>query len=344
MQSFYFWFFLAIRSVFILGGTADRLEQIVELSARSINNVITLDDETYTHYAMNKPNPYSLIVFMTAAHPKFKCSVCKAHDTEFQLLASSYKRAMKAEGRKEDVFFVRLDYESSQNVFQRYETNSVPVLFHLGGAGSEGAAHSAAAVAASTSGKGYHILHRDKFQMNSDVSAESMATFVRARCGANIPIERSRISVYITILVLFGIVSTLVKPIINSLEGVLLPMLRYKPLWTFLSLGVYTCAISGLIFDIIRSPQFYYADPRSGQYMFFYPQSGSQFVIEGFIIGGLNLCCAAALIFLTIKAPVIKSEQARLIAIVAGMAVFLLCFNQVKGLYRMKNRWYGSSM
>lgn len=78
--------------------------------------------------------------------------------------------------------------------------------------------------------------------------------------------------------------------------------------------------------------------------MFFYPQSGSQFVVEGFIIGFLNLGCAAALIFLTIKAPILKNEQYRLMAVTGGVMMFILCFSQVKGLYVMKNRWYGSQM
>jgi hypothetical protein len=73
---------------------------------------------------------------------------------------------------------------------------------------------------------------------------------------------------------------------------------QMKWLWIVICLGVYTCAISGLIFDIIRNPPTYYANPNNGQVMFFYPQSGSQFVVEGFIIGFLNVGCSVALIYL----------------------------------------------
>jgi len=319
------------------GGQADKLTQISELAAKSSSNVITLDDDTYDYFALNKPNPYSLIVFMTAAHPKFKCSVCRAHDAEFQLLAASYKETMRAEGKKESLFFVRLDFQASQKVFGNYDINSVPVVFHMGGVGSE------SAIAVAETGKDYHILLRDRFQgAGADVSAESMASFLRARAGVNVAIKRSQIGMYVFILVLFGIVAACVRPVINSLDTFFLPMLRYTPLWAVISLGVYTCAISGLIFDIIRNPPLYHHDGRSGQLLFFYPQSGSQFVVEGFVIGFLNLGCAAALIFLTIKAPVMKDSNMRMVAVLAGMAMFLLCFNQVKELYRMKNRWYGS--
>jgi hypothetical protein len=77
--------------------------------------------------------------------------------------------------------------------------------------------------------------------------------------------------------------------------------------------------------------------------MLFYPQSGSQFVAEGFIIGFLNLMCAGSLIFVAAAAPKFKTENNRSAAVIGGMIVFTLCFLQIRGLYVMKNRWYGSN-
>lgn len=224
------------------GGSSEstKLNQITELASKSTNNVITLDDETYAYYAINKPNPYSLIVFLTAAHPKFKCHICKALDREFQLLANTYKQTMKAEGKPQRLFFVRLDYESSSQIFQKYEISSVPLIFHVGGEAVAG---------------DYHILIRDKFQLPTDFDAESMLSFVKDRADVTLTIKRSQIYSYIALIALFSLIAACVKPVINNLETFFLPMLRYKPLWAFVSLGVYTCAISGMIFDIIRNPQ-----------------------------------------------------------------------------------------
>jgi len=226
--------------------TGDKLAQIRQLASKSTSNVISLDDETYAYYAINKPNPYSLIVFLTASHPKFKCAICKSLDREFQLLADTYKRTMKAEGKDQKLFFLRLDYESSSQVFQKYEVNSVPVIFHIGGAGSE---------SGSPDGRDYHILHRDKYQVPSEADAESMASFLRDRAGVSLTIKRSQILAYVMLLLLFAAVAACVRPVINNLDTFFLPLVRYKALWIFVSLGVYTCAISGLIFDIIRNPQ-----------------------------------------------------------------------------------------
>ena len=87
----------------------------------------------------------------------------------------------------------------------------------------------------------------------------------------------------------------------------------------------------------------YHADGRTGQIMFFYPQSGSQFVVEGFIIGFLNLGCAAALIFLGGFAPNIKSNNIRNYGLLASIFIFSFCFIQIRSLYIMKNRWYGTA-
>jgi hypothetical protein len=76
--------------------------------------------------------------------------------------------------------------------------------------------------------------------------------------------------------------------------------------------------------------------------MLFYPQANSQFVAEGFIIGFLNLMCGGSLIFIAVAAPKFKSENNRSAAIIGGMTVFTICFMAIRGLYKMKNQWYGS--
>ena len=86
----------------------------------------------------------------------------------------------------------------------------------------------------------------------------------------------------------------------------------------------------------------YFTDQRTGQITLFYPQSGSQFVAEGFVIGFLNLMCGGALIFIAYAAPKFKSESNRSAAVIGSMIVFIICFSQIRGFYKMKNRWYGS--
>ena len=245
------------------------------------------------------------------------------------LLAGSYAQSVRESGSSEEVFFLRLDYESSSRVFNSYQVQSVPLLFHI-------PPHTGA----EKSGKEFEIAARDRYQVPSDPDAESLAGFLADRTGINVKITRSMMTAYITLIVLFAVMAALVRPVINSLPF-WLRLVQWKPLWMVISYGIYTCAISGLIFDIIRSPQMYYANPETGQIMFFYPQSGNQFVVEGFIIGFLNLACAGCLIGLTVFAPKIKDEQTRTFTMIGCVLAFIFCFRSVRSLYTMKNPWYG---
>ena len=306
------------------------MAQISELAANSKGHVISLDDATFAYYAVNRPRPYTLFVFMTASAAKFKCTVCQVLDREFQLLAESYHAGVKKSKGSENVFFIKLDYEQSSKIFNSYQVMSVPLIYHINPHHGDREGES-----------DYDIAQRDRLQIpQQDVDAEMIANFVRERAGVSITIQRSMIGVYVGLLVVFGIVAALVKPIIDSLPF-WLSVLRMKPLWITVSVGVYTCAISGFIFDIIRSPPMYHSTNK-GEIMFFYPQSGNQFVVEGFIIGFLNLLCGGALIFIAVAAPKFKSEGNRSAAVIGGMLLFTFCFLQIRGFYKMKNRWYGS--
>jgi hypothetical protein len=201
-----------------------------------------LDDSTFNYYAISKPRPYSLIVFLTANHPKFKCSICKQIDNELTLLAESYERELKETSAEKNLFFLRLDYESSQKVFESYGLKSVPMLFHI------------SPNSQNEKGREYEVSPRDKYQVPQDPDAESIATFLRDRTGISIKIKRSMLYAYFVMIVFFAVIAASVQPVINSLPF-WLSIVQSKLLWLIISGGIYTCAISGLIFDIIRSPQ-----------------------------------------------------------------------------------------
>ena len=67
--------------------------------------------------------------------------------------------------------------------------------------------------------------------------------------------------------------------------------------------------------------------------MFIYPQSGNQFVVEGFIIGFLNILCALLLIFMTVGATRFKSESIPYY-VIGSMIFAFFSFYSVKSLYK----------
>lgn len=210
--------------------------------------MITLDDSTYNYYAVNKPRPYSLIVLFTAAHPKFKCTICKQLDSEMSLVAQAYANSLSGKNEEPSVYFLRLDYENAPKTFQSYGINSVPLLFHISPFATLGVDGKP------VSSKEFQISGRDKFQIPQSPDAESIASFLRDRTGVSVEIKRSMFWSYVLLLILFGLMAAAVRPVLNSLPF-LLSLVRVKFIWVLISSGIYTCAISGLIFDIIRSPQ-----------------------------------------------------------------------------------------
>lgn len=221
---------------------ATKLIQITKLAKNSAHNVIELDDATYPHYALHKPYSYSLVVFYTASHSKFRCTVCKQSEKEFQLLASSYAKLIKDEKKDPSVFFIKLDYQSSSKIFNGYQLSSVPAIYYLGPKFRD------------NEHGDYQVAIRDRYQFPMEPDAESIANFVRDRTKIAIPIHRSMWFVYFFTVVLFGVLLALIQPIISMMPTIM-NIIQFKPIWYVVSIGVYTCAISGLIYDIIRNPQ-----------------------------------------------------------------------------------------
>ena len=218
------------------------------MAAKSKGNVLTLDDATYSYYAITKPRPYTLVVFLTAAHAKFKCVVCKTLDREFHTLADAYSTSIKASGEQPNIFFVRIDYESAPQTFKKYDVMTVPLVYFINPTtvGTDGGGD----------GGEYSVSARDKYPspVPAEVDAEALSNFVRDRVGITITIKRSMIWAYFVLIVVFIVIALLVQPAINALPF-WLQIVQSKVLWQVVSAAIYTCAISGLIFDIIRSPQ-----------------------------------------------------------------------------------------
>lgn len=143
---------------------------------------------------------------------------------------------------------MRVDYESSPRIFQSYNLNSVPFIFYVEShlarsSGSRKPVHD-----------DYFVESRNKYQVEANPSAEALSAFLRGRSGLVIDIKRSMLPLYSVLTVGFIVTAAMIHPIIKNLP-LALKIVQSKSLWMIVSAGVYTCAISGLIYDIIRSPQ-----------------------------------------------------------------------------------------
>jgi len=299
--------------------------QLFNLARDQSDYVVELNDGTYDFYMTETPRPYSVVVLFTANHPRYKCTVCKSTVSEFRVMASSYAMSLSGGMQGDEIFFVVVDIDSSRGVFEKYKFTTVPQLFVVPPSGSQEPP--------------YQVNPKRSFMMDSQPDAEKMAKFVQSQLGVHITITRSITKVVIMLIVLFGGLALLIKPVINRLDF-FLGLIRKKVLWMFVSLGLYTTSISGMIYDIIRNPPPFFLNHQTGQIVFFHPQSNQQFVIEGFIIGFLNVGCAVALICLCTFMKRFKDSQNRSTFIGACFTTFVILLYSIISLYRVKNRWY----
>jgi hypothetical protein len=80
---------------------------------------------------------------------------------------------------------------------------------------------------------------------------------VAAGAGVNIDIYRSPYGVIALMLVMLAVLALSARHLIELLPF-FLRKIQNKYLWMVVSLGFYTCSISGLVFDIIRGPPPFY--------------------------------------------------------------------------------------
>ena len=309
-------------------GAGERLDNLRALAAQSSSGLIELDDTNYEYFAIDKPRDYNLIVFLTANNPKYKCEVCKLTNDQVLSVASEFRRSVAKNTAESDTFFIKLDFEHGGQVFTQYKLQTVPILFYLSKRDGMGDGKSA-----------YNIPLRDRYSFPELTDEHKIAEWVSYKTDVTVVIAKSMIMVYVMTILCFGGIAALVPYIINSLDTFWLPLVQSKALWVIVSGGVYICSISGLMYDIIRSPPWYHHDSR-GTY-FFYPQSQQQFILEGFIVGLLNIGCAGALLWTVVSAPRLQTAEKRLMGMIGGIATFIALFWQVRNLYVMKNRWYG---
>lgn len=104
--------------------------------------------------------------------------------------------------------------------------------------------------------------------------------------------------------------------------------------------GIYYIAVSGVLYDIIRGVPPFGFDPVKKRMIFFAQSSGTQYVVEGLIIGGANVLAALSAVLLVRVVPKLANEQWRVGAtVLCSMGVVGgFWFNLMQ--YTYKNPWY----
>lgn len=304
----------------------EKLEQLLERSAQ--RPFIILNGDDFRKFVGDPPRPYDLVVFLTSKSGS--CAFCNEIRPEVELAANAFEVARYDNSTTplHHVFFVELDGSRYHDLFTQFGLQTVPHLLFV--------EHQL-----NNKRKKWEKLFSDRFNLNRGWGAENLIKSVSARLGLKIKFERPPAPVDWTFLLLVTTVlaaavsffATIGRPYIDT-------YLRNRYIYLFGALAFYAFCISGGMYNHIQGVPF--SQPNhDGSMSFINPSSGTQYGAESWIIGFVNIVCAAALILMNTRLLKIQGgEVARGIAVTAGILAFHFFFGILRNIYTRKNNGY----
>lgn len=300
------------------------LEGLQATAARN-GGLIAVEKSDFKKVVLAANRPYHVFALFNAAKVGYNCDLCGPFQNEMGLLASSYLdlKAEDKEGEVPDVLFVTAEYEANTKTFSQYSIKSVPMMVYFEPTGK--APHS--------------IKELPESVFAGQHTAEEMADFVKDQTGVAVEIYRSPVAALVTALMVLGMIASSVYYFGERILTFALWVRQFKLLWLLVCLSVFFISVSGVLYDIIRGVPWAGIDPQKRTVQWFSPQNGQQYIMEGLVIGTLNMACALAIIALVKLAPRCGKENVMVVGSVSA-ALFAIVYFSIFSLYRAKNYWY----
>jgi len=297
--------------------TSAQLEQkvqaLVELNQRRA--VIRMNGEKYRQYVKSAPKNYSIILMLTALAPQRQCGICKEVNSEFQILASSWKYSSTYASNK--LFFVMIDFDEGSDVFQSLKLNSAPVIMHFPAKGKQ--------------------KRGDTYDMGRQgFSAEQIGKWVNDRIDVSIRIVRPpNYFMAITIGALLVGIGALLYVKRKSIE-----VIYNKDYWAVLAVTIVFIMMSGQMWNHIRSPPYAHRNPQTGEIAYIHGSSDGQLIAETYIVFVLYACFTVGFILMNETAREQEDIKKRRIFSVIGLAMVVLFFSLILSVFRSKYHGY----
>lgn len=144
----------------------------------------------------------------------------------------------------------------------------------------------------------------------------------------------------IALLLLAGLVVLALRFAFQPLLDLAMALRDFKPLWIIVAVAFFFIAVSGVLYDIIRGVPWISLDPATRKPVVVIAQNGTQTVLEGLLVGALNIACALAVVALTQWSKYISSPAAKTSVAIGVAGLFFFAYSTIVMMYRYKNRWY----
>ncbi|KAL4160936.1 hypothetical protein PRNP1_001494 [Phytophthora ramorum] len=129
-----------------------------------------------------------------------------------------------------------------------------------------------------------------------------------------------------------------VAMVVNDNREFVLGVVRTRLFWFVLCLGVIYVALSGLFHSIIHRRAWYYFGRMHG-FVFVYPSSRRQFVLEGLVNGTWSFWLSLGVMSITDVTPGLRSQLAREEVIRWSLLLVVISYMALYLTFLMKYRW-----
>lgn len=224
---------------------------------------------------------------------------------------------------KPSLFFGFVDYDEGADIFSQLGLNSAPVFLYFG----------ERSVKAAT----FSIKHAEQMDIQRiGFEAETVARWVAEKTNISIRVVRPpNYTASLLLLILFTLFSVLVYLRRDNLD-----FLYNKTSWGLIALIIVFAMISGQMWNHIRNPPLMQRSQNGISYI--HGSSSGQFIIETYIIFGVNAAITIGLILLieSMKHGKGIDPKKRNIMAIAGLVLVSIFFSALLSIFRGKAGGY----
>jgi len=297
----------------------EKLNKLETLYSRAAGPLF-LSTKQVHEFGISQPRPYTLILLFTPLTRT--TSVYQELLTNYNKVGFSFTQS--APSSTFPIFFAVIEYtKDTENLFKSHNFTQHSTLIVTN-----------PNTLTLQDGLFYYPEHNSlKLTKFTDNSPEKILSFINLCLNLQVEIKKSFVESFLSLAfnlcVVFGI-----GIMIYQLRSVLL----MPSVWFVLSLTIYFLCMSGIVYDILRTPQMV-GTGKDGKTEFFLGQRKGQYVLEGFLMSLCMSFCGLCFIGLHLARNIedklmMKSVMCLLIcALIVGL-------NKLSQGYKAKTSWY----
>ena len=311
-----------------------KADKLRALSDR-FDGLIEFTPESFNHFILESPRPYTVVVLFTTSASKYKCTSCDEIQGMVHQVAYSYKviggenPSVSATGQKSRaVFFGKLEYSPQTHpIYQKFGFISVPNIL--------------VTQPKSILDEGDKLTVRKEdlweFNMGTEVFTQKILDFINGRTFKSVEIKVSTFEAIASLIYSLALIGTLC-----SVGYFLRRLLLIPYVWFGGSLLVYFICMAGVVYDIIHGVPWVGSNDK-GEPEFINSGQRSQYGLEGFLMSFIICIGGLALVLISAAAKLNNHWHVRGAGIF-GIIVLLYSIYRIIQIYRVKASWYNPGM